>query len=147
MEMDIEKILEYLPHRYPFLLVDRVTTIEKGKSIVGLKNVSINEPFFQGHFPGRPIMPGVLILEAMAQVSGILGFVTNNTKPSDDVIHYFAGSNRVRFKRPVVPGDQLVLASDLIADKHGIWKFDCRALVNGEIACVAEIMTAERSVR
>lgn len=89
-------------------------------------------------------MPGVLILEAMAQVSGILGFVTNGTKPSDGTIHYFAGSNRVRFKRPVVPGDQLVLESNLIADKHSIWKFDCRALVDGEVACVAEIMTAER---
>ncbi|MCP5207374.1 MAG: 3-hydroxyacyl-ACP dehydratase FabZ [Hahellaceae bacterium] len=144
MEMDIEKILEHLPHRYPFLLVDRVTAIEKGKSIAGLKNVSINELYFQGHFPGKPIMPGVLILEAMAQISGILGFVSHDTKPTDGVIHYFAGSNRVRFKRPVVPGDQLILESDLIADKHGIWKFDCRASVNGEIACVAEIMTAER---
>lgn len=103
MEMDIEKILEHLPHRYPFLLVDRVTAIEKGKSIAGLKNVSINELYFQGHFPGKPIMPGVLILEAMAQISGILGFVSHDTKPTDGVIHYFAGSNRVRFKRPVVP--------------------------------------------
>lgn len=143
MEMNIEQILEHLPHRYPFLLVDRVTSVEKGKSIVGFKNVTMNEQFFQGHFPGKPIMPGVLILEAMAQISGILGFVTHDRKPVDGIVHYFAGSNRVRFKRPVVPGDQLILESDLIADKHGIWKFDCRALVNGEIVCVAEIMTAE----
>ncbi len=142
--MDIDQILEYLPHRYPFLLVDRVTEIEKGVSIAGYKNVTINEPFFTGHFPGKPIMPGVLILEAMAQVSGILGFITDGTKPSDGRIQYFAGSNRVRFKRPVIPGDQLTLESSLIANKHSIWKFDCRALVNGEVACVAEIMTAER---
>ena len=143
--MNIDQILEYLPHRYPFLLVDRVTEIEKGISITGYKNVTINEPFFTGHFPGNPIMPGVLILEAMAQVSGILGFVTNDSKPTEGRIQYFAGSNRVRFKRPVIPGDQLVLESSLIANKHSIWKFDCRALVDGNVVCVAEIMTAERA--
>ena len=143
--MNIDQILEYLPHRYPFLLVDRVTEIDKGVSIVGYKNVTINEPFFTGHFPGNPIMPGVLILEAMAQVSGILGFVTNDSKPTEGRIQYFAGSNRVRFKRPVIPGDQLVLESSLIANKHSIWKFDCRALVEGKVVCVAEIMTAERA--
>ncbi len=143
--MDIENIMEYLPHRFPFLLVDRVTHLEKGVSIVGYKNVSINEPFFQGHFPNKPIMPGVMILEAMAQVSGILGLVTNQKKTQSGTVHYFAGSNRVRFKRPVVPGDKLVLESVFIADKHNIWKFDCKALVNDEVVCVAEIMTAERS--
>jgi len=143
--MNIDQILEYLPHRYPFLLVDRVTEIEKGISITGYKNVTINEPFFTGHFPGNPIMPGVLILEAMAQVSGIVGFVTNDSKPTEGRIQYFAGSNRVRFKRPVIPGDQLVLESSLIANKHSIWKFDCRALVDGNVVCVAEIMTAERA--
>ena len=143
--MNIDQILEYLPRRYPFLLVDRVTEIEKGISITGYKNVTINEPFFTGHFPGNPIMPGVLILEAMAQVSGILGFVTNDSKPTEGRIQYFAGSNRVRFKRPVIPGDQLVLESSLIANKHSIWKFDCRALVDGNVVCVAEIMTAERA--
>lgn len=142
--MNIQDILTYLPHRYPFLLVDRVTEVEKGRFIAGYKNVSVNEPFFTGHFPGRPIMPGVLILEAMAQMSGILGFVTNDRKPEDGVIHYFAGSDKVRFKKPVVPGDQLRLESRLLADKHGIWKFECRALVDGDVACVAEIMTAER---
>lgn len=143
--MNIDQILEYLPHRYPFLLVDRVTEIDKGISITGYKNVTINEPFFTGHFPGNPIMPGVLILEAMAQVSGILGFVTNDSKPTEGRIQYFAGSNRVRFKRPVIPGDRLVLESSLIANKHSIWKFDCRALVDGNVVCVAEIMTAERA--
>ncbi|MDX5298062.1 MAG: 3-hydroxyacyl-ACP dehydratase FabZ, partial [Gammaproteobacteria bacterium] len=118
--MNIQDILTYLPHRYPFLLVDRVTEVEKGRFIAGYKNVSVNEPFFTGHFPGRPIMPGVLILEAMAQMSGILGFVTNDRKPEDGVIHYFAGSDKVRFKKPVVPGDQLRLESRLLADKHGI---------------------------
>ncbi len=144
MIMDINEIQTYLPHRYPFLLVDRVTEVESGKCIKGYKNVSFNEPFFEGHFPGMPIMPGVFMLEALAQISGILGFVTTNKKPSENLVHYFAGSNRARFKRPVVPGDQLVLESDLVAAKHSMWKFDCRALVNGEVACVAEIMTAER---
>jgi len=143
--MDIVEIQTFLPHRYPFLLVDRVTSVEGGKSIRGYKNISCNEHFFEGHFPGMPIMPGVLMLEALAQISGILGFVTVDRKPSDNLIHYFAGSDRVRFKRPVVPGDQLVLESDFITAKRGIWKFGCRGLVNGEVACVAEIMTAERS--
>lgn len=143
--MNIDQILEYLPHRYPFLLVDRITDVDKGVSIVGYKNVTINEPFFTGHFPGNPIMPGVLILEAMAQVSGILGFITNDSKPTEGRIQYFAGSNRVRFKRPVIPGDKLIIESSLIANKHSIWKFDCRALVDGNVVCVAEIMTAERA--
>ncbi len=143
--MDINEIKTFLPHRYPFLFVDRVTDVESGKSIRGYKNISFNESFFEGHFPDAPIMPGVLILEALAQISGILGFVTTDKKPSDSLIHYFAGSDKVRFKRPVVPGDQLTLEADLISAKHSIWKFDCRALVGDEIACVAEIMTAERS--
>jgi 3-hydroxyacyl-[acyl-carrier-protein] dehydratase len=143
--MNIIDIQSYLPHRFPFLMVDRVTEIESGKFIKGYKNVSVNEPFFAGHFPGLPIMPGVMILEAMAQISGILGFVTNDTRPGDGTIHYFAGSNRARFKKPVVPGDQLVLESNLVADKHNIWKFDCRALVGDDVVCIAEIMTAERA--
>jgi 3-hydroxyacyl-[acyl-carrier-protein] dehydratase len=144
--MYIEEIMEFLPHRYPFLLVDRVLEVEKGKSIVGYKNVSVNEAFFNGHFPGKPIMPGLLIVEAMAQLSGILGFVTVDRKPSDGVIHYLAGTNKVRFKRPVVPGDQLIIESKFVSGKHGIWKFDCRALVGDNVACVAEVMTAERDV-
>ncbi|WP_336368067.1 3-hydroxyacyl-ACP dehydratase FabZ [Marinobacter sp. C2H3] len=144
--MRIEEIMEHLPHRYPFLLVDRVTEIEKGKSIKGYKNVSINEPFFQGHFPNKPIMPGVLIIEALAQLSGILGFVTVERKPSDGVLQYLAGSSKVRFKRPVVPGDRLCLEAEYVSGKRGIWKFDCRALVDGDVVCVAEILTAEREV-
>ncbi|MGP4846074.1 3-hydroxyacyl-ACP dehydratase FabZ [Marinobacter sp. 1Y8] len=144
--MYIEEIMEFLPHRYPFLLVDRVEEVIKGETIVGYKNVSINEQFFLGHFPGKPIMPGVLIIEALAQLSGILGFVTADKKPSDGVVHYLAGSSKARFKRPVVPGDQLRLESRFVTDKHGIWKFECRALVGSEVACVAEIMTAEREV-
>lgn len=144
MIMDIQAIQEYLPHRYPFLLVDRVTEVEKGQFIAGYKNVTINEPFFNGHFPGHPIMPGVLVLEAMAQISGILGFVTNDARPGNGRIHYFAGCEKVRFKRPVVPGDQLRLESRLKANKHGIWKFECQALIDGKVACIAEIMTAER---
>ena len=142
--MDITEIHEYLPHRHPVLFVDRVTAVESGKLITGYKNVSINESFFEGHFPGMPILPGVYILEAMAQISGILGFVTTDKKPSENLVHYFAGTNKVRFKRPVVPGDQLVLESEILSAKHNIWKFNCRALVDGELACVAEIMTAER---
>lgn len=142
--MDIKEIHEYLPHRHPFLFVDRVTSVEANKSITGYKNVSINEAFFQGHFPDMPILPGVYILEALAQISGILGFVTTDKKPSENLVHYFAGSNKVRFKRPVVPGDQLKLESNILSAKHNIWKFDCRALVDDEVVCVAEIMTAER---
>lgn len=142
--MNVEEIREYLPHRYPFLLVDRVTEVEKGVAIVGYKNVSINEPFFNGHFPKKAVMPGVMIIEAMAQISGILGFVTVGRKPSDGMIHYLAGTNKARFKRPVVPGDQLRIESRLISSKHGIWKFDCRALVGDEVACVAEVMSVER---
>ncbi len=146
MIMTTKEILEYLPHRYPFLLVDRVTELEKGKSIKGYKNLSFNEEFFQGHFPNNPIMPGVLIIEAMAQLSGILGFVTVGRKPSDGVVQYLAGASRVRWKRPVLPGDQLRMESELVSGKRGIYKFDCRALVDGEVVCVAEILTAEREV-
>ncbi|UZD64697.1 3-hydroxyacyl-ACP dehydratase FabZ [Marinobacter sp. AN1] len=142
--MQIDEIMNFLPHRYPFLLVDRVVEVEAGKSIVGYKNVTFNEPFFTGHFPGKPIMPGVLIIEAMAQVSGILGYVTAGRSAADGSIHLLAGSNKARFKRPVVPGDQLRLESTLLSNKHGIWKFDCRALVDGEVVCVAEVMSAER---
>ena len=142
--MDINEIQTFLPHRYPFLFVDRVTEVESGVLIKGYKNVSFNEYFFEGHFPGMPIMPGVLIVEALAQISGILGFVTTGRKPSENLIHYFAGSNKVRFKRPVVPGDQLILESNFIKERQSIWKFQCTAYVDGEVACVAEVMTAER---
>lgn len=140
----IEEIMQLLPHRYPFLLVDRVVEFEKGKSIVGYKNVTMNENFFNGHFPGNPIMPGVVIIEAMAQLSGILGFVTEGVRVSDGIVHYLAGANHVRFKRPVVPGDQLRMESTVLSCRHNIWKFQCRALVDNHVACVAEVMTAKR---
>lgn len=144
--MNIEEIMEFLPHRYPFLLVDRVTDVEKGDYIVGLKNVSINEYYFEGHFPQKRIMPGVMIIESMAQLSGVLGFVTVGRSPADGFTHYFAGCNKARFKRQVVPGDQLVIRSTLLADKHNIWKFDCKAWVGDDLACAAEIITAEGAI-
>ena len=117
--------MEYLPHRYPFLLVDRVTEVVNDDFIVGYKNVSINEDFFTGHFPGRPIMPGVLIIEAMAQLSGILAFKSKNKRHSDGVLCYLAGTDKARFKRPVVPGDQLMMRSEFKADRRGVMKFHC----------------------
>ncbi len=147
LPMEIETIREYLPHRYPFLLVDRVVAVEEGRIITGYKNVSVNEPFFQGHFPSHSIMPGVLIIEAMAQVAGILGFLITGKKPSDGYTYYLAGSDKVRFKRPVVPGDRLELQAEYLMSKRGIWKFSCRALVDGDVACSAEILTAERFLK
>lgn len=142
--MDIETIRDFLPHRYPFLLVDRVVSIQSNELILGYKNVSCNEPFFQGHFPSHSIMPGVLIVEAMAQLAGILGFVITGKKPADGFTYYLAGSDKVRFKRPVVPGDRLDMESRYLTNKRGIWKFQCLAKVDGELACSAEILTAER---
>ncbi len=142
--MKIEEIREYLPHRYPFLLVDRVVSVTPGESIIGYKNITANEPFFTGHFPSHSIMPGVLIIEAMAQVAGILGFVTTGKKPSDGYTYYLAGTDKVRFKRPVIPGDRLQLEARHVTNKRGIWKFECHARVDGELACTAEILTAER---
>jgi len=142
--MYIEEIREYLPHRYPFLLVDRVVEIEKGQSIVAYKNVTVNEDFFNGHFPDTPVMPGVLIIEAMAQAAGILGFKTMDKKPSDGSMYYFVGSEKIRFKRPVVPGDQLRLEASIVAEKRGIWKFDCKATVDGELVSSGLIICADR---
>jgi len=136
-EMDIQHILKYLPHRYPMLLVDRVLQLEPGKRIVALKNVSANEPYFQGHFPGRPIMPGVMILEAMAQAAGLLAFANEKTK---DHIYYYAGIDNARFKRPVGPGDQLELDVTLERALRGIAKFGCIARVGGEVAAEATIL-------
>ncbi|MCM2129673.1 3-hydroxyacyl-ACP dehydratase FabZ [Larsenimonas rhizosphaerae] len=146
MVMDINEIREYLPHRYPFLLIDRVTELTTGESIVGFKNVSINEPFFNGHFPEHPIMPGVLIIEALAQAAGILGFKTVNKLPRDGYIYYLVGSDNVRFKRPVLPGDRLRLEARMIKARRGIWKFACRAHVDDELVCEADIICAERKV-
>lgn len=144
MLMDVTEIREYLPHRYPFLLVDRVIELEPGKSIVALKNVSINEPYFNGHFPQLPIFPGVLILEALAQAAGILGFRTSGKKPADGSIYYFVGCDNARFKRKVMPGDQLRLQAELVTEKRGIWKFACKASVDEEFCCSATILCADR---
>jgi 3-hydroxyacyl-[acyl-carrier-protein] dehydratase len=144
--MDIHQILKQLPHRYPFLLVDRVLSIEKGKSIKALKNVTINEPFFQGHFPHRPVMPGVLMLEALAQAAALLAFDTLGSSPSDEMVYYFAGIDGARFKRPVEPGDQLTLEVELLRMKAGIFKFKARALVGEELTVEAELTCAMRAV-
>ncbi|QEM80637.1 MULTISPECIES: 3-hydroxyacyl-ACP dehydratase FabZ [Halomonas] len=146
MVMDINEIREYLPHRYPFLLVDKVTELTIGESIVAYKNVSINEPFFNGHFPEHPIMPGVLVIEALAQACGILGFKTVNKLPADGYVYYLVGSDNVRFKRPVMPGDRLELRAQVERTKRGIWKFQCRASIDGEVACEADIICAERKI-
>lgn len=144
--MNIYQILKQLPHRYPFLLVDRVLAIEKGKSIKALKNVSINEPFFEGHFPHRPVMPGVLMLEALAQAAALLAFDALGTSPSDEMVYYFAGIDGARFKRPVEPGDQLILEVELLRMKAGIFKFKARALVADELAVEAELTCAMRAI-
>lgn len=144
--MDILAIREFLPHRYPFLLVDRVTGIDAGQKIVAYKNVTANEEFFLGHFPAKPIMPGMLILEAMAQVAGILGFYTTGKRPADGYIYLFVGADNVRFKRQVVPGDKLVLEAEVVTQKRNIYKFTCRASVDGELAASADILVAEQVV-
>ncbi|MGL5252136.1 MAG: 3-hydroxyacyl-ACP dehydratase FabZ [Moraxella sp.] len=135
---------EYLPHRYPFMLLDRVTACQPNEWITGLKNISINEPFFNGHFPEEPIMPGVLMIEAMAQVAGVLGFISKNVKPRDGYIYLFAGVDKVRFKRQVIPGDQLILRAQKTMERHSIYKFSCTACVGDELAASAEITIAEQ---
>ena len=144
--MDIHQILKQLPHRYPILLVDRVLEVEKGKRIRALKNVSINEPYFLGHFPHRPVMPGVLMLEALAQAAALLAFDTQGITPDNKTVYYFAGIDGARFKRPVEPGDQLILDVELLRMKAGIFKFKAQASVNGEVATEAELMCTMRTV-
>ena len=144
--MDIHKILKQLPHRYPILLVDRVLELEKGARIKALKNVSINEPYFLGHFPHRPVMPGVLMLEALAQAAALLAFDTLGETPDDQTVYYFAGIDGARFKRPVEPGDQLILEVELDRMKAGIFKFKARAKVGDEIATEAELMCTMRKI-
>jgi 3-hydroxyacyl-[acyl-carrier-protein] dehydratase len=144
--MDIHEILKKLPHRYPFLLVDRVLELEKGVRIKALKNVTINEPFFVGHFPHRPVMPGVLMLEAMAQAAALLAFDTLGVVPDDKTVYYFAGIDGARFKRPVEPGDQLILDVSLDRMKSGIFKFKGTARVDGNVACEAELMCTMRTI-
>lgn len=147
---NIQQIQEFLPHRHPFLLVDRVVSIdlehEGGELIRAYKNVTINEDFFNGHFPGHPVMPGVLTLEAMAQAAGILGLNMMGAERDPNVLYYFAGADNVRFKRPIVPGDQVYLESQHISHRRGIWKFKCRALVDDVVVCSADITCAENKL-
>lgn len=143
--LDIKSLSDYLPHRYPFLLVDRVTELVRGERVKGYKNVTINEPFFAGHFPGHPIMPGVLIVEAMAQVSGVLAMETRETRPAGSIF-YLAGMDNTRFKRPVVPGDRLDMASELLVQRRTLMKFACKAHVAGELACETDILCVARTL-
>jgi 3-hydroxyacyl-[acyl-carrier-protein] dehydratase len=143
--MDIHEILKYLPHRYPFLLIDRIIDIDMGKSIVALKNVSMNESFFTGHFPSRPVMPGVLILEAMAQAGGVLAYKSTNSTPDDGTLYYFAGIDNARFRRVVEPGDQLRLEVKVLRSKQDIWKLEGSAYVGDELACSGEFLSARKS--
>ena len=144
--MDIHEILEHLPHRYPILLVDRVLDVVPGERIVALKNVSVNEPFFPGHYPHHPVMPGVLIVEALAQAAAILSFKTLGGKPYDKSVYYFVGIDNARFKRPVSPGDQLILEVSIQASKRGLWKFAAQAKVDGQVAAEAELMCTVRTI-
>jgi 3-hydroxyacyl-[acyl-carrier-protein] dehydratase len=144
MIMDIEAIREHLPHRYPFLLVDRVVNLELGKRIEAYKNLSINEPFFDGHFPDNPVFPGVLLVEAMAQAAGILGFKSMGKTPADGSIYYLVGVDNLRFKRPCVPGDRVHLHAEIVSERRGIWKFAVRAEVDGQLCASATILCADR---
>ena len=140
--MDIHAVLSQLPHRYPFLLIDRVIACTPGDSLLALKNVTLNEPFFAGHFPARPVMPGVLIVEALAQATGLLAFATAKRSPEDDTLYYFVGIDKARFRRPVEPGDQLMLHAKLLRSLKGVWKFDTRAEVDGCVVATAVLMCA-----
>ena len=142
--MDVVEIRKYLPHRYPFLLVDRVVELNLGESIVAYKNLTVNEPFFDGHFPDQPVFPGVLLVEAMAQAAGILGFKTMDKTPADGSIYYFVGADNLRFKRPCVPGDQVMLRASIVGERRGIWKFDVKSDVDGELCASATILCADR---
>lgn len=144
--MDIHAILENLPHRYPFLLVDRVLSLEPGKQIVALKNVTINEPFFPGHYPHHPVMPGVLIVEAMAQTAALLSFQSMESKLDEKSVYYFAGIDGARFKRPVTPGDQLIIKAELIRSMRGVYKFKAKAEVDGHLVAEAELMCTVKTV-
>ena len=144
--MDIHEILEHLPHRYPFVLIDRVVSLELGKEIVAIKNVSVNEPYFPGHFPYHTVMPGVLIVEAMAQAAAILSFKTMDTKPSDDSVYYFAGIDSARFKKPVSPGDQIILKVKIDRILKGIWKYSGVATVDGTVVAEAQMMCILKAI-
>lgn len=145
-EMDIGEIMKYLPHRYPMLLIDRVVEYELGASLVAIKNVSYNEPYFQGHFPNRPVMPAVIILEAMAQATGILVLRSMDVLPNEKSIYYFVGIDRARFRRPVLPGDQLRIEVNLLRSSRGIWKLRSDATVDGETVASGDLMGAMREL-
>lgn len=145
-EMDIGEILKYLPHRYPMMLIDRVVEFHHGESLVALKNVSYNEPYFQGHFPNRPVMPAVIILEAMAQATGILVLRSMDKTPSEKSIYYFVGIDGARFRRPVVPGDQLRIEVNLLRSSRGIWKLRSEASVAGDVVASGDLMGAMREI-
>jgi 3-hydroxyacyl-[acyl-carrier-protein] dehydratase len=144
--MDIHEILDHLPHRYPFVLIDRVLSMEVGKEITAIKNVTVNEPFFPGHFPYHPVMPGVLIVEAMAQAAAVLSFKTMGTKPNNDSVYYFAGIDSARFKKPVSPGDQIVLNVKIDRILKGIWKYTGVATVDGAVVAEASMMCILKAI-
>jgi len=144
--MDIHEILEHLPHRYPFVLIDRIVSMELGNEITALKNVTINEPFFPGHFPHHPVMPGVLVVEAMAQAAAVLSFKTMGAKPSDDSVYYFAGIDSARFKKPVSPGDQIILNVKIDRILKGIWKYSGVARVDGVVVAEAQMMCILKTI-
>ncbi len=144
--MDINEIMEYLPHRYPFLLVDRVLDVIPGQTITAIKNVSMNEEFFQGHFPAHPVMPGVLIIEALAQAAALLTFKTEDVKPDGKIVTYFVGIDETRFRNPVFPGDQLRLEVSLLRHSYKIWKFSAKAWVEDRVAAEAQLMCAEKNL-
>jgi 3-hydroxyacyl-[acyl-carrier-protein] dehydratase len=144
--IDIERIMQFLPHRYPFLLVDRIVDFEAGRTLTAIKNVTVNEPFFPGHFPHRPVMPGVMILEALAQASGILAFLTVDEMPDEDTALYFVGIDKARFRRPVVPGDQVFLHTTFDRRIREIWRFQTEARVAEEVAVTATMMVATKGI-
>ena len=147
MQLDIHEILNHLPHRYPFVLIDRITDLKLNEEITAIKNVTINEPFFPGHFPYHPVMPGVLIVEAMAQAAAVLSFKTMNVLPSEDSVYYFAGIDNVRFKKPVSPGDQLILNVKIDRVLKGIWKYKGQAKVDAQIVAEAEMMCILKNIQ
>lgn len=144
--MDIHQIFQYLPHRYPFLLIDRVLECKVGESLTAIKNVTINEPFFQGHFPYRPVMPGVLILEAMAQATGVLAFRSSEVQPDNRSLYYLVGVDKARFKQPVEPGDQLMIEVKLTRILRGVWMYDATSKVEGKLVASAELMCMKRDI-
>jgi 3-hydroxyacyl-[acyl-carrier-protein] dehydratase len=145
-DMDVYEVMKHLPHRYPFLLIDRVLEVVPGESVVAIKNVTINEPFFPGHFPQRPVMPGVMIIEAMAQAAGMLAYRTDPTLEEPGSLYFFVGMDKVRFKRQVEPGDQLRLEVNLVRTRRGIWMFSGKALVDGQVAATGDLIMTVRVV-